>query len=203
MQTDDGPQTRKARNQRSSSGTRWRVLGLAFCFAAHVLPAAEIPERPTEAQVKAAYLYNFGKFVRWQTPPTDTFDICVIGKNPFGAALSNTVAGERIEGKSIVARDVPATAEPSHCRILFITTGEEDRLKAAFAVAKRNGSLTVSDMPHFADRGGMIGLVNQNGRIRFEVNLAAAEEAGLNVSSELLKVAVKVIGLNQVKETGR
>jgi uncharacterized protein DUF4154 len=179
------------------------VLGLAFCFAAHVLPATEIPERPTEAQVKAAYVYNFGKFVRWQTPPTDTFDICVLGKNPFGAALGNTVAGERIEGKSIVARDVPATAEASHCRILFITIGEEDRLKAAFAVAKRNGSLTVSDMPHFTERGGMIGLVNQNGRIRFEVNLAAVDEAGLNVSSELLKVAVKVIGLNQVKETGR
>lgn len=182
----------------------WTALGLAFCFLSRALYCSELPERPTEAQVKAAYLYNFGKFVRWQAPPeTDSFDICVLGKDPFGSALTNTVANERLAGKKIVARDVPSTAEASRCRILFISGSEETRLKFVLPLVKRANSLTVSDIPGFAKHGGMIGLVNVGGKIRFEVNLTAVNQAGLTVSSELLKVAIRVIGIDNAKETGR
>jgi len=178
---------------------------LLLCSSLFPVYSAAQQERPTEAQVKAAYVYNFGKFVRWQStaPATDSFDICVLGKNPFGSALQNTVSGEKIEAKSIVVRNTTIMQNDARCRILFISSSEESRLKSILTLAQQSNSLTVSDIPGFAQRGGMIELVSQEGRIRFEVNLAAAGNAGLTVSSELLKVAVKVIGTNQAGEIGR
>lgn len=181
----------------------WIAVGVMALFLPIATECAQAQEHPTEAQVKAAYLYNFGKFVRWQTPGGgETFDICVLGKDPFHGALSSTVAGERIDGKNIVARDIVAV-ESSRCQIVFISTSEQAKLGPLLAAARRMNTLTVSDMPEFAEHGGMIGLVNVEGKIRFEVNVGAVNDAGINVSSELLKVAVKVIGTNSAKETGR
>jgi hypothetical protein len=151
--------------------------------------------RATETEVEAAYLYNFGKFVNW--PPEQSsgaFAICVLGKDPFGEVLDSTVAGENINSRKVTIARIGTLREATACQVLFITDREEARLKMVLAGLKGAGVLTVSDMPHFADRGGMIGLVEVDGRIRFEVNLKAAQESHLNLSSELLKVAVKVIG---------
>jgi YfiR/HmsC-like len=124
------------------------LAALVFCLLGHLVWAADVPERPTEAQVKAAYLYNFGKFVRWPAPPeTDSFDICILGKNPFGPALNSIVAGERIQGTRIVARDLSSLAEAPKCRILFISKSEEGRMKATLAGLKSATPLTVSDIP--------------------------------------------------------
>ncbi len=181
----------------------WIAVGVLACVLPIGTECAQAQEHPTEAQVKAAYLYNFGKFVRWQiTASGDTFDICVLGKDPFHGALESTVAGEKIDGKSIVARDI-TTSESSRCQILFISTSEEARLKAVLTAARRTNTLTVSDIPEFAEHGGMIGLVNVGGKIRFEVNVSAVNDAGINVSSQLLKVALKVIGTNSAQEMGR
>ena len=204
MRTNDGPRERKRGCGLSRAALARLVLGLTFCVISYLAYAADQGQRPTEAQVKAAYLYNFGKFVRWQVAAdTGTFDICVLGKDPFGSSLATTVTGERVDGKSIVARDVPGIPETSHCKILFISRSEEARLKLVLGAAKKSSMLTVSDMPDFVERGGMIGLVNVEGKIRFEVNLASVNEAGMTVSSELLKVAVKVVGMDQAKEPGR
>jgi hypothetical protein len=152
---------------------------------------------PTESQVKAAYLYNFGKFVRWPVAPGDSgasFDICVLGKDPFGVVLDSTVVGGSIDDRKVTAKKIASLQESDHCRIVFISSSEQARLKTILAAAKAGGTLTVSDIPHFADKGGMIEFVPQENRIRFQVNLPATEEAGLTLSSELLKVATKVIG---------
>lgn len=162
-------------------------------------------EHPTEAMVKAAYLYNFGKFVRWDVPPpaSEAFEICVLGRNPFGSTLTTTVAGEKIDGKSIVVQNIVAVPETDHCRIEFVGSSEEKSLKPICTAAKQLHLLTVSDIPGFAQHGGMIELVNQEGKIRFVVNVAAISDAGLTVSSELLKVAVRVIGTSQAREVGK
>jgi hypothetical protein len=152
--------------------------------------------RPTESQVKAAYLYNFGKFVRWQAdaaPSTGSFDICVLGKDPFGAVLDVTVANESIDSRKITVRRVVSVQEAAHCSILFISASEERHLAVILVSAQRLGMLTVSDMPKFAERGGTIGFITQQEKIRFEVNRAAAEQSHLTLSSELLKVATRVI----------
>jgi hypothetical protein len=170
-------------------------LSAAFSLAGDAVPESQ-PERPTEFQVKAAYVYNFGKFVRWpaKSPSNvNSFDICVLGKDPFGRVLDATVSGETIDGKKVSVNRV-SRDQISHCRVLFVGDSEQNRLVAILAAARTSGVLTVSDMPRFAERGGMIGFVNQQDRIRFEVNRTAVEGAGLMLSSELLKVATRVIG---------
>jgi hypothetical protein len=175
---------------------------LLLCHWLHPLYCGAQQTRATDAQIKAAYLYNFGKFVRWQpaASSSESFDICVLGKNPFGSALTTTVSGEKIDGKTIVVKYVSNTSDAARCRILFIGSSEEGRLKSVLATARQWNLLTVSDIHGFAQRGGMIELMNQEDRVRFAVNVTATSEAGLSVSSELLKVATKVIGTHQAKE---
>lgn len=175
-----------------------KKFGVLLCFFSLIAAVHAQEAHPTESQVKAAYLYNFGKFVRWSSQSahagSDPFQICVLGKDPFGPVLNATVMGESIGDRKVMARRIASLEDSSHCRVLFVSSSEQGRLKAILALAKTDGVLTVSDMPHFADRGGMIEFVPQENKIRFEVNLPATEEAGLTLSSELLKVATRVIG---------
>jgi hypothetical protein len=168
------------------------AAGLTF----FVSPVALAQNHPTETQVKSAYLYNFGKFVSWpleRAANSDSFPICILGKDPFGPVLDATVKGESIGGKKITLRKPVNMQEAAGCRVLFVSTSEEGHVGSILAAAQRMNALTVSDIPDFAEHGGAIGLVAQSGRIRFEVNRAAAEKSNLVLSSELLKVATKVI----------
>ncbi len=152
--------------------------------------------KPTEYQVKAAYLYNFGRFVKW--PPGlaagkgDSFPVCVLGRDPFGSILDSTLAGEALEGKPVVIRRIARPQDAADCRILFVSSTEENHLKEILSAIDQAGVLTVSDIPGFSRRGGMIQFVVEGDRIRFEINLATAESAKLVLSSELLKVAAAV-----------
>jgi hypothetical protein len=153
-------------------------------------------QHPTESQVKAAYLYNFGKFVTWQPDQaanSGSLDICLLGKDPFGPVLDATVAGESIDGRKIGVKRIVKVQDAPQCRILFVGLSEEVHLGSVLAAAEHFGMLTVSDIPHFAEQGGIIEFVIQQDRIRFEVNRAEAEQSHLVLSSQLLKVASKVI----------
>lgn len=152
--------------------------------------------RVSEYQVKATYLYNFGRFVKWPSSATaaktDAFSICVIGQDPFGPILDSTLAGETLEGKSLKVKRISTPREAGECRILFISSTEENHLKEILATLDESCVLTVSDMPAFSRRGGMIQFVLEGDRVRFEINLTRAETAKLTLSSELLKVATAV-----------
>jgi hypothetical protein len=123
--------------------------------------------------------------------------ICILGKDPFGEVLDSTVEGASIDGRKITVKRLVNAADISKdiapCSILFVSISEEGRLAPLLAAAQRQGLLTVSDIPHFAEHGGIIGLVMQENKIRFEVNRGAAEQSHVALSSELLKVAVRVI----------
>lgn len=169
----------------------WRTL---LIFSAS-LSWAQGP-RPTVPQVEAAYLYNFGKFVTWppdRTSDADQFRICVLGKDPFGSVLDSTVTGERIGGRQITVQRITRVQQAAPCNILFVSSSEEDNLRPVLEEANRLHILTVSDLKRFTQRGGVIGLSVQEERVRFEVNRKAAERSHLQLSSELLKVAFKVI----------
>jgi hypothetical protein len=148
----------------------------------------------SEYEVKAAYLYDFGKFVSW--PPkvaaADDFPICVLGEDPFGATFDSTIAGETINGKKVVVNRIARPQEAVSCRIVFISASEENQLKETLATLDKTSVLTVSDIPQFTRRGGMIQFVIDANRVRFEVNVTNAERAGLTLSSQLLKVAINV-----------
>jgi hypothetical protein len=151
--------------------------------------------RPTDYQVKAVYLINFARFVAWPDKPGmqhDSFTICVLGPDPFGRTLDTVLAGEKIAGRSAVAKRISTPQESFDCRILFVSSADTGLTTRIVDAANKQGVLTVSDMQHFANRGGMIQFVTDDKRVRFEVNLTAAQRAGLTLSSELLKVATLV-----------
>src|SRR5467141_3012949 len=169
------------------------VAAVAFFLTTGLL--AQQP-KPNEYQVKATYLYNFGRFVKWPgTVPVskgDSFPVCVLGRDPFGPILDSTLAGEALEGKPVVIRRITRPQDATDCRILFVSSTEEHHLKEILAAIDQAGVLTVSDIPGFSRRGGMIQFVVEGDRVRFEINLASTESARLVLSSELLKVAAAV-----------
>jgi len=166
-------------------------LFLALLVVTNTAPVLEAQQlKPTEAQLKAAFLFNFGKYVTWPTAAGATFSICVLGRDPFGSSLDSIVAGETLGGKPAEVRRVRSVQEASGCQIVFISASEENHLQATLTTLSRSGSaLTVGDSPDFVQQGGMIQFVEEGNRVRFVVNLAAARRAGLVLSSELLKVA--------------
>jgi hypothetical protein len=197
---------------RYQSGSRsralWRRLVLFSWLSLAVLALVFLTPRlaaqqakPSEYAVKAAYLYNFARFVEWPAgvaaASKDSFIICVLGQDPFGPALDATLAGEKIDGKPVVAKRISKPQDSVGCRILFISPSEDARLKDILATVDKSGLLTVSDMAQFSRRGGMIQLVLDGSKVRFEVNVTNARAAGLTLSSELLKVAIAVRENNQ------
>jgi uncharacterized protein DUF4154 len=190
----DRHQTPPPSRRRTRVVNRLFRTALSFLLCSSLLHAQ--PVRPLDYEVKATYLFNFGRFTTWpHTGAADEgrqFSVCVLGLDPFGPALDLTMAGETIAGKPIVARRITRPAEAAGCRILFVSGSEESQLPDILRAAGGAGALTVSDLPQFAARGGMIQFVSQGNRIRFEVNLTAVEQANLILSSELLKVATAV-----------
>lgn len=188
------PSPRRARPRSKKGAPLCFLLALALLTATTL--SAQQAATPTDSQVKAAYLYNFGKFVTWpadRTASSPSFEICILGKDPFGEVLDSTIRGESIAGKSITVRRIATIQEAAACSILFISSSEENHLGLIQAAAQRLNLLTVSDIRHFVDRGGTIGFVTLGDRIRFEVNREAARQEHLTLSSELLKVAIRVV----------
>jgi hypothetical protein len=190
---------RHKRGSVAFSGIAAALLSVALGCVLSGVPDLTARQRTAEEfQLKATYLYNFGRFVVW--PPNaaaknaDSFAICVFGKDPFGPVLDATFAGETLDGKPVVARRIATVPEAAACRILFVAASEERRLNDVLKAVDKAGVLTVSDIPDFCQRGGMIQFVLQGNNLRFEVDLAATEGAGLMLSSELLKVALAVRG---------
>ena len=180
----------------------WRHLVRRAQFAAAACAAplavasnllAQAP-KTTEYQVKAAYLANFSKFVEWpaKAARSASFNICVLGQDPFDGALDAAVAGATIDRFPVAVKRISRTEDALDCRVLFISSSEDRRWKEIQAALKTASILTVSDMHEFARRGGIVQFVLDGNRVRFEVNLAATGPSGLTLSSELLKLAVNV-----------
>jgi hypothetical protein len=152
----------------------------------------------SEDRVKAAYLYNFGRYVKWPAAADvdrdRSFPICVFDHDPFGATLDSTLAGESLNGKPVAIRRIQKPREAAQCRVLFIGASQSSHLDEILAALDQIPVLTVSDMDNFSSRGGMIQFVLDGGRVRFGVNLKTAQNARLALHSELLRVAVTVTG---------
>jgi hypothetical protein len=152
-----------------------------------------VADEAGEYAVKAAFLYNFGKFVQW---PADAFRdaeeplvLGLLGEDPFDGLLEQ-IAGERqIQGRKIVIRRWHSPREVGRCHILFVSRSQEQNLSQLMRVLGEAPVLTVSDIHDFAERGGAISLYLEERRVRFSVNLETAQRAGLKVSSQLLKIA--------------
>lgn len=158
-------------------------------------PAWAQDSRKLEYEVKAAFLVKFGEFVDWTTNTTATaanpkpFVIGILGADPFGAGFDAAVQKEKIGGRPLQLRRAQNPAELDDCQMVFISSSEEATLVKWFTHFEGKGVLTVGETPSFAARGGMIGFVKVDGKVRFEINSPAAEKSGLRVSAKLLQLS--------------
>lgn len=171
------------------------VVTAGLCALTGAGPGARA--QTSEYDVKAAYLFNFGKFVRVAGAPQprrSTFDICILGRDPIGRAIDEIVANESIDSRPVRVARITDASQGRACDIVFISPYEGDAMRADLAALGGAEVLTVSDAPEFLERGGMIQFVLQGDHVRFEVNLEAVDRAHLVLSSELLRVAAAVEG---------
>jgi hypothetical protein len=148
-----------------------------------------------EYQIKAVFLFHFAQFVDWAEKPAqaDTpFVICILGDDPFGAFLQDTVSNEHIGKRPFAVRSIQSAAEASGCSIVFVSKSEQRRLDKILNALKERAILTVSDVDDFARRGGIVQFVTENKRIKLNINLDAARDAQLTISSKLLRPATIV-----------
>jgi hypothetical protein len=156
------------------------------------------PKTASEYEIKAAFLYNFGKFVSW--PAEDLKDsgkpfvVCILGQDPFGPLMDQMVLGKPVQDRQLAVRRPRTAAETSGCNILFISQSEQEKVSAVLQALDARSVLTVSEVDQFLEHGGIINFRNDQNRIRFDINVTAAERGNLKISSQLLKLARRVVG---------
>jgi len=146
-----------------------------------------------EYQVKAAFLFNFAKFAEW---PADAFagpeapiTICVAGDDPFGESLDAAVRGETVGGRRLAVQRTRGLAKLRDCQIVFVAGSERGRRHAILSSLEGAAVLSVGEDDGFLTDGGVVRFVLDQNRVRFEINLAAAEDNRLKLSSKLLRLA--------------
>lgn len=186
--------------RRPGVGRRWRapqlsarlVLLLLISFAAVASVRAQ-DSAPTEYQLKAVFLYNFAKFIDWPpgsfATPQSPFLICILGADPFGSAIDDTLKNKTVGDRPLVVERAKESAEVRHCQIVFISASEKHRLPEILIALQGANALVVGDTDGFADTGGTVQLMLEQNHIRFAINTNAADSAGLRISSKLLALA--------------
>lgn len=164
---------------------------LAGLLAAATTTFAAPPRTSPEYEVKAAFIYNFAKFVEWPHGPQadEPFVVTVLGADPFGQALEDALRGKTVGERPIVLRRAARLDEVGASQILFISGSEEPALASILKQLEADSVLTVGDMGRFAAQGGVIGFRLEGDRIRLDISLAAAERSRLRLSSQLLRIA--------------
>jgi hypothetical protein len=170
------------------------VFRFVSVAVAVMLLALRVPgEAMDEYQVKAAFLYNFAKFVEWPAgvfkTAKDPMLICVLGHNPFGNALEEAIGGKSIAGRALAYRQVSDSESAAACQILFVGLADSKHFRSLLENLKPMGILTVGEAPGFASDGGVINFKLDDGRVHFEINVDAAEQKQLHISAKLLSLA--------------
>ncbi|HWA24143.1 MAG TPA: YfiR family protein [Lacunisphaera sp.] len=175
--------------------TGWpgRGLALFFLLLAGANAAATPVGAPAEYQLKAVFLFNFAQFVEWPPAAFEAADsplvIGILGDDPFGPVLDETVRGEKIGPRPLAVRRYKRAGDIDACHILFISRSEEVHIVQVATELRDRPILTVSDIEGAARRGVMIRFITENRRIRLRINLESARAAGLTISSKLLRPA--------------
>ena len=177
-----------------------RTLGPIYLLAlvTFLAPPATRPAQGQNAaaleyELKAAFLVSFANFVEW---PAEAFrdeeeavTIGVLGTDPFGPALDQIASQQSIRGRACLVRRCRDVADAAACHVLFISAGENDRLREILEPLVASPTLTVGESEDFIARGGIINFILEKDTVRFEINQTAAERAGLRIQSKLLRLA--------------
>ncbi len=165
-------------------------LATVFCLPETAYSAERIKR---EYAIKAAFIFNFAKFVTWPEPYNrqENLNFCILGKDPFGEKVLSQFEGKRVKGKVFRIKKIKHLSSVRRCQMLYVSTSERHRLRWILTVVNRMDVpvLTVGDSDRFIKYGGMINLYKYKNKIRFEINNEAARVKGLKISSKLLRLA--------------
>ncbi|HHB75363.1 MAG TPA: YfiR family protein [Desulfobulbus sp.] len=160
------------------------------------IAAGQQTDTQVEYKIKAAFLLNFAKFITWpkQTFATkdQAFTLCVLGRDPFGPALS-AIQSRTVGKRKIELRYIDTVRQAETCQMVYISGSEKEGLETINAALRNRAIVTVSDMQGFARTGGIIEFVIRGSKLSFIINLAAANKQGVHINSSLLNLAVEVI----------
>jgi hypothetical protein len=171
-----------------------QLFGLSLVLLWGVVVGHSAEFQPAEYQLKAAFMFNFAKFITW--PPeafaetNSPFRFGVLGQNPFGDDLDRLVRNKSLGGHPLTVERPGSVAEARKCHVLFISTSEENHLRQILDDLRGSTVLTVGETSRFVESGGIIGFVIESQKIHFEINSQEASRAGLKVSSKLLSLAM-------------
>ena len=173
------------------------VLAVLLYWASGTTVAGDAdPGVAKEYELKAAYLFNFAKFVRWPAtalPDADTpLVVGIFGSDRVAVALDALTKGRSVNGHPVQVKVMSDATNVAGLRVLYLDRAEDAGLSQIAPVFSSNGLLTVGESEAFAQAGGMIRLVVEANRLQFEINAGAAQRAGLSLSSQLLTLARKV-----------
>ena len=176
-----------------------RLLRLLITIAIVILPSlglqahAQDSSVSSEYLIKAGFIYNFANLVQWPATafaqPDSPIVIGILGEDPFGTVLDRVLAGKRVNGRVFLVKRLKSVADLKECHILFVSSSEIAHLAEAIHSVKGMPILTIGEIAGFAKRGGIINLVLEDNKVHFEVNVEAAKEADLIISSRLLALA--------------
>ena len=165
------------------------LLLLQLALGAHA-------QTPREDQIKAAFVYNFTKFIEW--PSTSFADanaaivIGVLGDSPMAAVLDNVVRDRKVNGRPIIVRTIQGAADAASIHLLFVSAAESSRWAQLQAAIETRPVVTVGESPWFAQSGGTIDFIEQGDKLQFVINMVAAERSGVKISAQIQKLAAAV-----------
>lgn len=180
------------------SGRVWRLgwLSLGWIVAGASLAAGAQRDVSKEYEIKAAFLYNFTKFVEWRgeqfASPAEAITIAVCGPNPFGDELQKIVKGRQVNGREIVVKFAAAPQDVLDAELVFVGALGGERMKETVQMLNAAGIVTVGETDEFTRAGGMIVFVLEGDKVRFEIDVGEAERRGLKISAQLQKLAKTV-----------
>jgi len=177
----------------------WHAARLATVLTLFFVPYLTSAQGsvPEEYRTKASYLATFPSFIEWPetafSSPDAPFLVCVLGDFRFGTALAEFARSSSPHGRRIDIRWAHKNDDLRRCHILFISNSEAKSYARILKTVQKTDTLTVGETTDFLSAGGMLSFLFQNESLQFEVNLAAANEAHLHVSSKLLALAHRVV----------
>lgn len=179
----------------------FRIAALALCVGLLTL-ASPIRAQSTEGSgsseylIKAGFIYNFAKLMEWPAPAfsqsTSPIVIGVLGTDPFQGMLDNVLHGKQVNGREFVVKHLKWGDDLRSCNILFVSSSEKAHFDELFHLIRGLPILTIGDTPGFAERGGIINFVLVDNRVRFDIDVNAAKQAKISISSRLLALATIV-----------
>ena len=167
-----------------------------FVLIVLALSLAPVAQADREHQLKAAFIFNFAKYIQWPQGLGDAnapFVIGVYGTDTYGDELDNALRGKLIAGHPIEVEGIGSDSSVRNCRIVVTGANSEDRIAQLQRLCRTSGTVLIGEAPDFARMGGTVGFTIDSGKIRFDVNLVSARANNLVISSKMLSLARLVV----------